>query len=127
MDYIYHVKFKYEPDFDRVTPLVKMIKAAYEERFVNLRHFACDKLNGMYETWNKEFEAIGEFPQIEYAEDMIGTEYAKFLIEKQNEILNQVNEEYGDGLIWLESGPDCDIIGKTYDGRTINAYLIPAE
>ena len=96
--------------------------------FVERRNYACDLLNPCYDKWNEEFDKL--YPDLDGTTD----EYGKFITNKQDEILKQVNKRrFGLNLTTIDSmketGDYGDLICRLRFNPNIfvRAELIPVQ
>ena len=82
MTYEYRVVFHYNKE-----PKIGLLKRIYEHEYMRLRNMACDLLNDHYEEWNAEFDQ--KYPD-KNGED---PEYHRFIANKQNKILKELDNE----------------------------------
>ena len=101
MDRLFVAQFHYD---GFVTPMVKHL---YEEAYNLMRNKACDLLNPMYETWNNEYGEI---------EDQ--DDYYRYICEKQQVILDELNKQFNESPVKLYASKDRDIVGKFTDVLT---------
>ena len=101
MSTLYAAQFHYD---GFVTPMAKHL---YEEAYNLMRNKACDLINPMYETWNNEYGKV---------EDL--DDYNHYICEKQQVILDELNEQFNESPVKLYSREDCDIVGKFNDVLT---------
>lgn len=103
METLYKPIFIFSKNVDDLTQRVAIAK------FIELRKFAVEALNPMYEQWNEEFEKVCKsiVKENDKLKDYGGTKYCKFIQRKSREILKQVNEKH----LVLNWYFDCDEIG----------------
>lgn len=96
--------------------------------FIERRNYACDLLNPCYDKWNEEFDKL--YPDLDGTTD----EYGKFITNKQDEILKQVNKRrFGLNLTTIDSmkepGDYGDLICRLRFNPKIfvRAELIPVK
>ena len=108
MELFCKVKYIYDrPFFDNV-PFVKNM---VQNSFLKLRSIAVERLNPLYEGWNKAY--TGPMASVgDKLADFGGTEYCKYIQGKQTEILNEVNRKYSNGIVKLFSDETGDICGR---------------
>lgn len=121
--------YNYKPEFifnKKVSGCVRNIIVA---EFVRKRNEVCELLNPNYEKWNAEFNAL-DIPNMENdpLEDYGGTEYCKFIRQKQTEVINAYEEsnnrmDYG---VKIRSDKTCDLYGVSEkDGIEVRVILKP--
>lgn len=89
----YRVIFHYNRE-----PKIGLLKKIYEHEYVRLRNMGCNLLNDHYEEWNREFNQ--KYPD-KNGED---PEYNRFIANKQNKILKELDNE--SKIIILRSDPN---------------------
>lgn len=108
-----NVKFNYSK------PIPFWMRPAVEREYLRLRRLACDALNPYYEEWNKEYETLHPAEIVDpddELKDFGGTEYCRFLNNKQQPIFDEINRKHATDRIRLYPTKECDI-GASIHGR----------
>lgn len=109
----FKVKFVYDDKaFEKALKLNVFLKIAIQNEYVKLHNIACNELNPHYKEWNKEFNLDSySIPDNDELKEYGGTEYCKFIRNKQEAILQAVNKKHSSGIIELCSDEICNIHG----------------
>lgn len=94
--------------------------------YFRLRNIAVRRLNGLFSKWNTEFEKMNihrrdDDPLYEYG----GTEYCKFIREKEKRILEDVNCVHAIRGVFLDADEIGDIIAVDRNGVTLTVDFEP--
>jgi hypothetical protein len=113
---------------DTLIRIIPKLKDVIEHDYVKMRHLACDRLNGNYEKWNKEFEELKiERDKNDPLYDFGGTEYCEFIRNKQQPIIDEVNS-IAKGCVRLYSTEECDLGGiVVFFGKEITRFDVELE
>ena len=107
--------YEYKVNFNFSKEANELHKIIVKDSYVKLREIAVDRLNDMYEKWNKEYDAI-------YGE-MNESEYNRFINTRQKVISDEVNRENPIRFVDLESDEQCDIIARSRLDRDLTCYI----
>lgn len=92
-----------EGDFNSLT---KRAEELLDRKFMEAYNKGAKALNGHYEEWNKEFDALyGDEPDEDHKI------YDRFISQKQNEILKKVPDDFFELFTDPEFG-ECSICGR---------------
>lgn len=97
----YVVRFNYD---GFVLPNLKRL---YEKAYMLMYNAAVNVINPELEKWNDEY---GEINDID--------DYNSYISNKQQIVLDSINNKYVDSPVKLYSGDQCQIIGKFKDAIT---------
>lgn len=106
-----NVKFNYSK------PIPFWMRPGVEREYLRLRSFAVDALNPHYGEWNDEYAAM--YPA-EYVDpddelkDFGGTNYCRFLNNKQQPIIDEVNRKYATGRVRLYPSKECALAASIH-------------
>lgn len=109
----YRVKF----NFSKNDIKTKLFGKFMIDEFAKMYNFAVDKINPMYESWNKEFDV--RFPGV----DGFDKKYMDFIKDKHRPILEGVNKAFNSAWVSLFTDDNGCISGKTVFGSTITMTL----
>ena len=99
-----------------------------KREYFRLRNIAVPKLNEHYAEWNSEFDKLDiqrreDDPLKEYG----GSEYCKYIREKQKSVLEEVNKKHALYNIHLESDVIGDLIAVNKRGGTLIVEFEPIK
>lgn len=101
-----NVKFNYSK------PIPFWMRPGVEREYLRLRSLACDELNPLYSEWNAEYNASHPDEVIDYddpMEDFGGAKYCRFINNKQQPIIDEINRKYATNRVRLYPTKECDI------------------
>lgn len=108
-----NVKFNYSK------PIPFWMKPDVQREYIRLRRLAVDELNQHYSEWNDEYTAMNPAEIVDpddELKDFGGTNYCRFLNNKQQPIIDEINRKYASGRVRLYPTKECDL-GASIHGR----------
>ena len=108
-----NVKFNYSK------PIPFWARPDIEREYLRLRSIACEELNKHYAAWNDQYNASHPDEVVnddDPMKDFGGAEYCKFINNKQQPIIDEINRKYATGRIRLYPTKECDL-GASIHGR----------
>lgn len=99
-----------------------------EREYFRLRKIAVLKLNEHYSEWNSDFEKLDiqireDDPLKEYG----GSEYCKYIRNKQKSILEDINRKHAKYGVRLDSDEIGDLIAVNRRGVTLTVEFVPIK
>ena len=105
--------------FNYSKPIPFWMRRDVEREYLRLRSLACDALNQHYEEWNNEYATLHPAEIVDpndELKDFGGSEYCRFLNNKQQPIIDEINRKYASGRVRLYPTKECDL-GASIHGR----------
>lgn len=121
----YKVNFHYIEEKSK-TDISKMLNAESKDKlnsiFVYLREQLIEKLNPMYDRWNKEYDKL--YPEKDNHNEEDFKYYTKWIINKQQPYVDEINNKFGNvAKLFLNEEESGDIEMKVqFDNVTIIVF-----
>lgn len=106
-------------EFNYSKPIPFWMRPAVEREYLRLRNLACAELNQHYGEWNAEYSALYPEEIVDLndpMEEFGGTEYCRFLNNKQQPIIDEINRKHADKRVRLYAVDNC-VLGCIILGR----------